>query len=118
MRTVSGVGPKMALSLLSLGALSVLQLAIVEGNTKYLSSASGVGPKLAERISLELKDKLAKLYLSDDGLSLQAAEVDEAVFGLQFLGLSLSEAQAALGGIDSSLSVEERIKQALRQNVV
>ncbi len=118
LRTVSGVGPKMALSLLSLGTLGVLQLAIVEGNTKYLSSASGVGPKLAERISLELKDKLAKLHLSDDGLSPQAAEVDEAVFGLQFLGLSLSEAQAALEDIDSSLSVEERIKQALRQNTL
>ena len=116
LRSVSGVGPKVALSLLALGGLGDLQLAIIDSNIKYLSSAVGVGPKLAERISLELKDKLAKLSFDEGGLGPQSVGGDEAVVALQFLGLSSKEAATALDGVDESLPVEERIKRALRQN--
>ena len=116
LRTVSGVGPKMALSLLSLGGLRELQLAIIEGDSKYISSAAGVGPKLAERISLELRDKLSKLHFDASGSSQKPAEVDEAAVGLQFLGLSSDEAQSALEEIDANIGTEERIKQALRRH--
>ena len=103
LRTVSGVGPKMALSLLSLGELRELQLAIIEGDSKRLSSAVGVGPKLAERVSLELKDKLGKLHFEAAGASQKPAEIDEAAAGLQFLGLSSDEARTALEDIDDDI---------------
>ena len=116
LRTVSGVGPKMALSLLSLDGLRELQLAIIEGDSKHLSSAAGVGPKLAERVSLELKDKLSKLHFDASGASQKSDKVDEAAAGLQFLGLSSDEAQSALEEIDASIGTEERIKQALKRH--
>ena len=68
LRKVNGVGPKMALSLMEIGSLADLQLAIIESDKKYLSSASGVGQKLAQRISLELKDKLKQNRERSDGV--------------------------------------------------
>lgn len=114
LRTVNGVGPKMALSLMEIGSLSQLQIAIMEGDKKYLSSAVGVGQRLAERVCLELKDKLKTISINGRVEDFVKAE-DEAVIGLQFLGLNLTQAKQALMDVDDSLPVEERIKQALRR---
>lgn len=114
LRKVNGVGPKMALSLMEIGSLADLQLAIIESDKKYLSSAVGVGPKLAERISLELKDKLKQIERGQAG-TVESEQEDEALAALQFLGLNLYQAKQALKDVDEKLETEERVKQALRQ---
>ena len=114
--SVNGVGPKMALAVLDLASLGDVQSAIASGDTKFIQGASGVGKKVAERIVVDLKDKLG------DGISLQAAGIlspmgsgDEAVAALESLGYSREDANKALSGVDSSLTVEERIKLALKR---
>ncbi len=114
LRKVNGVGPKMALSLMEIGSLADLQLAIIESDKKYLSSASGVGQKLAQRISLELKDKLKQIENAHTGV-MESEQEDEALVALQFLGLNLYQAKQALKDVDDKLETEERVKQALRQ---
>lgn len=119
--TVNGVGPKMALSVLSELSPDKVALSIAAGDYKALTKASGVGPKLAQRIVMELKDKVGKLTTGDMDVELSAvsATLDnsntaEAVSALEMLGYSQSEASVAVSKIDSSLSVEEIIKQALK----
>ena len=99
---------------MEIGTLADLRLAIIEGDKKFLSSATGVGGKLAERISLELKDKLRQM---DKGpAAAGAAESgDEALAALQFLGLNRQQAQQALDGVDEKLATEERVKRALQR---
>lgn len=115
---VNGVGPKMALSVLSIGSSNDVRVAIAGGDTKFIQQASGVGKRVAERIIVDLKDKvgLEGVDLSTTGM-LQGEGMllkDEAVEALVSLGYSPQDAAAALNGIDSSLSTEDRIKQALR----
>lgn len=116
--TVSGVGAKGALALLSSMPLNELQKAIVYDDAAALTRANGIGKKTAQRIILDLKDKLGAL--SDLG-SVQLAGVEtvseksEAITALISLGYSKSEAVAALSGVDDdSLSAEEYIKRALK----
>lgn len=115
---VNGVGPKMALSVLSVGASSYVRSAIAEANVKYIQQASGVGKRVAERIVVDLKDKVG---LTVDGSSFdellagQAAESkDEATQALMALGYSLNDAVQALRKVDAGLPTEERVKIALR----
>ena len=124
--SVSGVGPKAALSILSAGTPANLALAIITGDEKSLTAAAGVGKKLAQRIILELKDKLAKGQLSADGESYGGTGVtvipenksSEAAAALAVLGYSQSEIGVALKGIDvDALSLEDVIKQALKKMV-
>ena len=115
LRKVNGVGPKMALNLMDIGDLAELQLAIIDGDKKYLSSASGVGPKLAERISLELKDKLEQVVTARPATEPDTGSDYEALAALQFLGLNTQQAKQALEGVDETLATEEKVKQALRQ---
>jgi Holliday junction DNA helicase RuvA len=115
---VNGVGPKMALSVLSAGTGSEVRSAIATGDTKFIQRANGVGKRVAERIVVELKDKvgLEGVELSTTGL-LQGHQVlmrDEAVEALVALGYTPQDAAVALQQIDPSLPSEERIKQALR----
>lgn len=121
--SVSGVGPKAALAILSELTPSQLAMAIANSDFKTITRAQGVGPKAAQRVVLELKDKIAKnLTPSDiaDGLGTVAAAPvrggngPEAVSALVMLGYSQSEASSAVSKIDGSLSVEEIIKQALK----
>ena len=114
---VNGVGPKMALNVLSIGTTNDLRIAIAGGDVKYIQQASGVGKKVAERVVVELKDKvgLAGVDLASTGL-LQGEGMllqDEAVEALVALGYSSADAAKALQGIDESLSTEERVKRAL-----
>ena len=120
--SVSGVGPKAAVSILSVLTPELLALSITAGDVKSITKAQGVGPKIAQRIVIELKDKVAKMVpekLSVEKLGQQTAFVssgntDEAISALIALGYSNSEAAHAVAGADASLSVEEIIKQALR----
>ena len=121
--TISGVGPKAALSILSEMTPEGVAMAAASGDSKKFTKASGVGPKLAQRIVLELKDKVAKGFV--DGISLEdvagsAADTPatqssaQAIAALVSLGYSQSEAALAVSKIDASLPVEEIIKLALR----
>ena len=123
---VSGVGPKAALAILSSNTPEGLAMAIVSGNEKALTSAPGIGKKIAQRIILELKDKLAKGQLATGGGEAFAGGVtiipenktSEASAALAVLGYSQSEIAVALKGIDlDALSLEDIIKQALKRMV-
>lgn len=120
--SVSGVGPKAAVSILSEMSADKLALAVAAGDTKAITRANGVGKKIAERIVLELKDKMAGVTLSSSESSVSAAAsvaedspAGEAVAALVALGFSKSDAAAAVGSMDSSLPADEMIRQGLRQ---
>lgn len=121
--SVSGVGPKAALSILSELTPDKLALCLATGDSKSITRAQGVGPKLAQRVVLELKDKLAKgLELPADSPEIQAAglaaadgNAAEAVSALTMLGYSQSEAAMAVSKLDGDLPVEALIKQALKK---
>ena len=123
---VSGVGPKAALAILSSKSPEGLAMAIVSDNEKALTSAPGIGKKIAQRIILELKDKLAKGQLTTGGGETFAGGVtiipenkaSEASAALAVLGYSQSEIAVALKGIDlDGMSLESVIKQALKKMV-
>jgi Holliday junction DNA helicase RuvA len=120
---VSGVGPKVAQSILSSNTPEALSLAIVSGNEKALTAVPGIGKKIAQRILLELKDKLgAELESLDFSGGPAPAEAPagggkraDAAAALSVLGYSSSEIAAALKGLDiQALSVEDIIRRALR----
>lgn len=120
--SVSGIGPKAALSILSAMTPSAFALAVATGDTKAFTNVKGIGAKTAQRISLELKDKIAKDTISVRGgssASLSVAPIagnnaSEAICALSVLGYSQGEAVAAVGRLDPALSVEDMIKQALK----
>lgn len=118
---VSGVGPKAALAILSSGTPDQLALSIVTGDEKSLTCVPGIGKKIAQRIILELKDKLAKEQTGFDArmgtLSPIPAggKTQEAASALAVLGYSSQEISAALKGVDAALPVEEMIRIALKK---
>lgn len=123
---VSGVGPKAALSILSATTPEGLAMSIITGDEKALTVAQGIGKKIAQRIILELKDKLAKGQIAPKGESYGGTGVtvipqnksSEAAAALAVLGYSQSEVAMALKGIDvEALSLEDIIKQALKKMV-
>ena len=123
---VSGVGPKAALAILSTNTPANLAMAVVMGDEKALTRAPGIGTRTAQRIILELKDKLAKEQASfgpDTGGSVPLTvlpndKAEEAGAALAVLGYSGSEVAAALKGIDIDiLPLEEIIRQALKRMV-
>lgn len=120
--SISGVGPKAALSVLSVTTPERLSLAVISGDDKLLTAASGVGKKLAQRIILELKDKMGKeLSSASSGAAFSSPAVmggklQEAQAAMVVLGYSQSEALMALNGLDSeALSIEDLIRHALRK---
>lgn len=110
---VSGVGPKTALGILNLAGVETLQSAIAAGDAAYLTRVSGVGKKSAERIVVELKDRLAK---EGYGESHGARGLDGDVLdALTNLGYSLEEARSALKSVPSDATdVEARVRGALK----
>ena len=119
--TVSGVGPKAAISILSTLTPSQFAAAVCSSDTKAISKASGIGAKTAARIVLELKDKIAKEY-GDEAIiaapvGIQSSgKLSDAVNALLVLGYSKSEATEALSGIDSSaMPLEALITAALKR---
>ena len=121
---VSGVGPKAALAILSATTPDQLALAIVTGDEKSLTAAQGIGKKIAQRIILELKDKLAKEQTSfaSDGamvhIPVRNDKSGEAAAALAVLGYTSQDISVALKGIDmDALPLEEIIRQALKKMV-
>ncbi|MCI8414877.1 MAG: Holliday junction branch migration protein RuvA [Ruminiclostridium sp.] len=123
--SISGVGPKAALSVLSATTPEGLAAAIITGDEKTLTAAPGIGKKIAQRIILELKDKLAKGQLSAEGEQggmavtvIPQDKTSEASAALAVLGYSAGEIASALKGLDlDALPLEEIIRQALRRMV-
>ena len=121
---VSGVGPKAALSILSATTPQQLAMAVVMGDEKTLTAAPGIGKKIAQRIILELKDKLAREQDSFEAgsapapMPLSSSKSGEAAAALAVLGYGSQEITAALKGIDmAALPLEEIIRQALKKMV-
>ncbi len=120
---VSGVGPKAAIAILSANTPANLAMSIITGDERALTCAQGIGKKIAQRVILELKDKLAKGQMAAAGESYGGTGVtvipenkaSEAAAALAVLGYSREEINAALRGIDlDSLTLEEIIRTALR----
>ncbi len=121
--SVTGVGPKAAIAILSAGPQN-FTLAVMTGDEKLLTAAQGVGKKLAQRIILELKDKLGGTSTQLDfsaGTSVAAPQGSNtalATAALQELGYSPSEIALALKGVDANASTEEMVRHALRAMVM
>ena len=121
---VGGVGPKAALAILSVVTPDQFTLAVMTQDDKTLTMAQGVGKKLAQRILLELKDKLAPSQLELSGAQMDVSPVHgsksaEASAALASLGYSQQEIAIALKGVDvSAMSVEEIVRHALRAMVM
>ena len=120
--SVTGVGPKAGLAILSELSPERVALAAASGDYKALTRAQGVGPKLAQRIVVELKDKVGALAASGGvelpggtGVVSAAGNAAEAVSALSVLGFTPGEASAAVGRLDSSLPVETLVRDALKQ---
>lgn len=117
---VSGVGPKAGLAILSRLTPDKLSQAVACGDVKAITAAQGIGPKIAQRIIVELKDKLApfaagvsSVGLSDVAVNISGGTENDAVDALMSLGFSKSEASLAVGRLDRNLSLDDMIKQAL-----
>jgi len=123
--TVSGVGPKAAINVLSVLTPHSLSVAVLNGDTKLISKAQNVGAKTAARIVLELKDKLSKTVIAEEGeISDQiqitgndaSSKLSEAQNALMVLGYKQTEAAQALRGIDAkNKELEEIIRDALKK---
>ena len=117
---VTGVGPKAGLSILSIMSPEKVALAASSGDYKAFTKASGVGPKLAQRIALELKDKVGKGlangngFSGDMGMLAPSSAPAQAVAALVSLGYTPSDAAAAVARVDETLPVQDIIKVALR----
>jgi Holliday junction DNA helicase RuvA len=116
--TVQGVGPKAALAILSLGEAETVRSAIASEDVVFVSQASGVGKKTAERVTLDLRDKVgAPSYVptrdAKTGATINFAG-DEALDALMALGFTLADATAALRDVPSDKSTAERVKLALK----
>ncbi|MDR3551488.1 MAG: Holliday junction branch migration protein RuvA [Clostridia bacterium] len=118
--SVSGVGPKAALSILSEATPEKFALYAASGDVKALTRAPGVGTKIAQRIILELRDKISGAQAAegfsqaDTGIISASGNVEEAINALMVLGYSRSDAAMAAARCDESLSIEEIIRQALK----
>jgi holliday junction DNA helicase RuvA len=112
--TVQGVGPKAALAILSLGDAEVVRNAIASSDAAFIQQASGVGKRTADRVVVDLADKVG-LPGRMAGHSAQAARSnDDALDALLALGYNVRQASEALAKVDTSLSVEGKIRQALK----
>ena len=121
--SVSGVGPKAALAILSELTPDAFAVAVASGDTKAITAANGVGPKLAQRVIMELKDKIAGVsFISEESSAVSGAvnavnnmsNTAEAIAALTALGYSQTEASVAVSNLSPDMSVEDLIKQALK----
>ena len=123
--SVNGVGPKAAMAILSSGGPQNFTLAVMTGDEKMLTAAQGIGKKIAQRIILELKDKVggSGMELDFSGVKTTATPVTAnttalASAALQELGYSAAEVAAALKGVDPRATTEEMVRYGLRQMVM
>lgn len=116
---VQGVGPKAAIQILSLAEAEEVRNAIANADTAFIARASGVGKKSAERVVVDLRDKVgapSRYGATEAKFVARTDEPDEALDALIALGFPLKEATAALEKVDSSLPVEERVRLALKNS--
>ncbi len=123
--SVNGVGPKAAMAILSSGGPQNFMLAVMTGDEKMLTAAQGVGKKIAQRIILELKDKIGSSSMELDFSAgpvhtapQSGSNLALATAALQELGYSPAEIAAALKGVDSNASTEDMVRHALRAMVM
>lgn len=117
--TVQSVGPKVALGILSLGTAEQVRNAIANSDSAYIQKTSGVGKKTAERVVVDLNDKVGlPTHYGRDGEPVQVEidTSDEALEALMALGYTLGDATKALEGVDGGLSTSQRVTQALKAN--
>lgn len=115
--TVQGVGPKAALAILSLGDSETVRNAIANSDAVFIAKASGVGKRIAERVVVDLSDKVGlavRTNVSQTGIEGQLTHNDEALEALMALGYSLNDATKALEGVSTDLSTADRVTQALK----
>ena len=121
--SINGVGAKAALSLLLISTVNNLKYAIMMGDEKHITRAPGIGKKTAQRIILELKDKLKPDELtSEEGQLIEGINdnsnysfnINETLSALMALGYTEKEAQKALEKVDKTLSIENMIKESLK----
>ena len=119
--SISGVGPKVGIALLSDLTPEQITIAISAGDVKSLTRAQGVGPKLASRIILELKDKLKGLATTDSGIELKGSviadtgNIPKAVAALAVLGYTAADVTPVLSKLNPSLTVEQLIGETLKK---
>ncbi|MFA6194157.1 MAG: Holliday junction branch migration protein RuvA [Patescibacteria group bacterium] len=114
--TVSGVGPKSALGVLSIATAGDIKEAIIRGDANLLTKVSGIGKKTAERLVLELKTKIMRIGGGSTALNSAMSSGSDEIDALMTLGYSLSEARAALNLVDANLvDSGERVKAALKK---
>lgn len=106
----------MALNILSIGSVVEVGNAIAAGDIKYIQSANGVGKKVAERVVVDLKDKVGLTSSVSDSLFLgsSAVQKDDAVQALVALGFNIQDAAGALSNVDKDLPTDQRVKEALK----
>ncbi len=118
--SISGVGPKAAISILSSLTPEELALAIASNDSKALTKAQGIGSKTAQRIVLELKDKIGKIDTINQNMSqsvtasVKTGNKAEAISALCVLGYSATEASQAVSSLDDAICVEDMIRQGLK----
>lgn len=113
--TVQGVGPKAGLAILSIGDFESVRSAIARSDSKYIQQASGVGKKTAERVCVDLSDKVGvPSKMSADFVQTEIDTADEAIEALVSLGYTVTDAIHALEKIDKNLSTSERVREALK----
>ena len=116
--SVQGIGPKAALAILSLGDSEVVRNGIANQDAAFIAKASGVGKKSAERVIVDLADKVGMpLRYNNDtsGISEVLSHADEALEALMALGYTLVDASKALEGVSTELSTAQRVTEALKQ---
>ena len=116
--SVQGVGPKAGIAIMSLADAEEVRNAIANGDVKFVSQAAGVGKKSAERVIVDLRDKVgipSRYGATEVVAKTDTSEPDEALDALIALGFPLKEATAALEKVDTSLPVEERVRLALKK---
>jgi holliday junction DNA helicase RuvA len=112
--SISGIGPKSALAVLAMANLNDIKESIIRADSHLLTKVSGIGKKTAERVVLELKDKLFSMA-GDSGASIAEPLTSEEIDALMSLGYSVSEAREALKKVDKDITDSgERIKKALK----
>ena len=118
--SVSGIGPKAAIAILSVLSPSKLSVAVSSGDVRSITTAQGVGKKTAERVVLELKDKMVGLGGSAQEVQnvqsvAASSDAQEAVEVLVSLGFNQSDAATVVGAMDKSLSVDDMVRKGLRE---
>lgn len=117
--SVSGVGPKMALAILGLGDVESIRSAIALGESSFVQRASGVGKRIAERITVDLRDKVGLPGVAPKvaGAVTEPVVRDDALDALLALGYTMQQANEALQQIDASLDTQTKIRLALQQGL-